>query len=136
MLIHIIQACVIVGAALGICSSLTPGFFTLNPTAQAKCLCYSSTSWNPGLFDNAVDSCANFASTAVPTAYSPLANLEGFCTAVGDVGVPASSIPETVTTILSITNGTSGTPEKSDTGLSSDVRGSGMFLFPHCLIHD
>jgi hypothetical protein len=57
----------------------------MQPTAQAQCLCYSSTSWAPGYFDSAVQSCADYASTVVPEAYTPLADLEGFCSSVGDV---------------------------------------------------
>jgi len=78
-------ACEVVGQALAICQSLSPGLTTMQPTAQAQCLCYSSTSWEPGYFDSAVQSCADYASTAVSEAYTPLANLEGFCSSVGDV---------------------------------------------------
>lgn len=79
------SACMVVGEALAICISLSPGFIKLQPTAQAHCLCYSSTSWMPGIFDNAVKTCADYASTAVAGSYQPLANLEGFCQKVGDV---------------------------------------------------
>jgi hypothetical protein len=82
------SACLVVGEALAICGSLSPGFTTLQPTVQAHCLCYSSTSWMPSIFDNAVESCADYASTAVPAAYQPLANLEGFCEGVGDIETP------------------------------------------------
>jgi len=84
------SACLVVGEALAICNSLSPGFTTLQPTAQAHCLCYSSISWMPGIFDNAVKTCADYASTAVPGAYQPLANLEGFCQSLGDVDTPAT----------------------------------------------
>jgi hypothetical protein len=57
----------------------------MQPTAQAQCLCYSSTSWAPGYFDSAVQSCADYAATVVSEAYTPLANLEGFCSSIGDV---------------------------------------------------
>ena len=62
------EACRVIGQALSICANLTPSFTALQPTAQAKCLCYSSTVWSPNIFDNAVQSCANYASTAAPPA--------------------------------------------------------------------
>ncbi|TAQ85432.1 hypothetical protein B7494_g6255 [Chlorociboria aeruginascens] len=83
-------SCRLIGEALAICASLSPGFTTFPPTSQAPCLCYSSTVWNPTLFDNAVETCADYASTAVPSAYGAIANLEGFCSIVGDIKHPAS----------------------------------------------
>jgi hypothetical protein len=91
-------ACQLVGEALAICDSLTPGFNTLQPTDQAHCLCYSSTSWMPNIFDSAVKTCADYASTAVPGAFPPLSNLEGFCQGIGDVETSPPS-PATTTTI-------------------------------------
>ncbi|KAE9368710.1 hypothetical protein N431DRAFT_547634 [Stipitochalara longipes BDJ] len=91
------SACVVLGEAIDICNTLNPGFNTLQPTAQAHCLCYSSTSWMPEIFDNAVKTCADYASTAVFGAYQPLANLEGFCQSIGDV--ETSSAAFTITTI-------------------------------------
>jgi hypothetical protein len=90
------SACEVVGQALAICQSLSPGLTTMQPTAQAQCLCYSSTSWAPGYFDSAVQSCADYASTVVPEAYTPLANLEGFCSSVGDVNSGLSFIRMTM----------------------------------------
>ncbi|PQE22560.1 hypothetical protein CJF31_00001466 [Rutstroemia sp. NJR-2017a BVV2] len=84
--------CVSLSSALNICESATPSFTNLSPTQQAPCLCYSQTSWHPTNFDHAVASCAQFASTALPDAYSALANLEGFCASVGNVQMAASSI--------------------------------------------
>lgn len=103
------SACLVVGEALAICGSLSPGFTTLQPTEQAHCLCYSSTSWMPNIFDKAVESCANYASTAVPAAYQPLANLEGFCESVGDVETPATVFALTITA-ASTAGGFSGQP--------------------------
>jgi hypothetical protein len=88
------SACQLVGEALAICDSLTPGFNTLQPTDQAHCLCYSSTSWMPNIFDGAVKTCADYASTAVPGVFPPLSNLEGFCQGIGDV----ETSPATITT--------------------------------------
>jgi hypothetical protein len=83
-------SCNAVGQAIAICNSLTPGFNTLQPTAQAHCLCYSGTSWKPTIFDNAVKTCADYASTAVPGAYQPLASLEGFCQGIQSSGMSES----------------------------------------------
>jgi hypothetical protein len=83
-------ACQLVGQALNVCASLTPSFTALDTTAQAQCLCYSSTIWAPNIFDNAVESCANYASTAAPPAYGVLSNLENFCENVGNVNKPVT----------------------------------------------
>ena len=83
--------CQVVSLALAICASLSLGFTTLDETAQARCLCYSSTKWAPEIFDTAVQSCADYASTAVPYAYRPLVNLEGFCQIIGDVETSTSA---------------------------------------------
>ncbi|KAH8680020.1 hypothetical protein BGZ60DRAFT_369047, partial [Tricladium varicosporioides] len=92
-------SCLLLGEALAICGSLTPGFKNLSPPNQAQCLCYSSTVWAPTLFDSAVKSCADFASASATSAYSALANIEGFCTSIGDVAkVPASNTATPTTT--------------------------------------
>jgi len=87
-------ACGTVDFALSYCSSVSPGFLTMALTDQAPCLCYSSTSWIPDAFDGAVETCAEYAATALPASeYSDLAGLEGFCSAIGDVensGSPAT----------------------------------------------
>lgn len=91
-------ACQVVGQALAICVTLTPNFTVLQTTAQAKCLCYSSTVWAPNVFDNAVNSCANYALTAAPAAYGALSNLENFCGNVGDVASPVTVFTLAATT--------------------------------------
>ncbi|RDW82755.1 hypothetical protein BP6252_03867 [Coleophoma cylindrospora] len=78
-------ACRLVGTALYICESLTPTFTALDPTAQAPCLCYSSTRWVPEIFDSAVSLCVLYASTAVPKSLGSVEILQGFCGRVGDV---------------------------------------------------
>lgn len=83
-------ACQVVSSALSICASLTPSFTSLQPTAQAKCLCYSNTVWSPNIFDNPVQSCADYASTAAPPAYGALSNLQNFCGNIGDVNKPVT----------------------------------------------
>ncbi|EKD18473.1 uncharacterized protein L3040_007503 [Drepanopeziza brunnea f. sp. 'multigermtubi'] len=93
------SSCALLSQVLSICVGLTPGFVTLTPAAQAHCLCYSSTVWVPKVLDDAVKTCADFASTAAPAAFGPLVNLEGFCESVGDVGrgIPASGAVATTT---------------------------------------
>ncbi|KAH9220695.1 hypothetical protein DL95DRAFT_479450 [Leptodontidium sp. 2 PMI_412] len=85
-------SCALLSQALSICAVLTPSFVNLLPPQQAHCLCYSSTVWAPNVLDDAVKTCADFASTAAPGAFPPLMNLEGFCLSVGDVDkdAPAS----------------------------------------------
>jgi hypothetical protein len=76
-------ACCLLSSALSICTSLTPGFTTLPPTQQASCLCYSSTLFQPTIFDGAVKGCADYAITAAPGAYGAIEGLEGFCSNIG-----------------------------------------------------
>lgn len=57
----------------------------MDASLQAPCLCYSSTKWSPNGFDGPVQTCADFVSTAEPSAYPTFAAVEGFCSSVGDV---------------------------------------------------
>ncbi|TVY54608.1 hypothetical protein LCER1_G004332 [Lachnellula cervina] len=77
--------CSTLSFALSYCSSASPGFLSMSSSAQAPCLCYSTSSFNPGFFDNAVHTCADYAQTADPADYTDIAALEGFCSSVGDV---------------------------------------------------
>jgi hypothetical protein len=76
--------CMVLSSALSICTSLTPGFTDMVPTKQAECLCYSETVFLPTIFDSVVNSCADFARTAAPGAFSAIANLKNFCAMVDD----------------------------------------------------
>ncbi|TVY80711.1 hypothetical protein LSUE1_G003571, partial [Lachnellula suecica] len=50
------------------CANQTPGFASLQPADQAKCLCYpNGGSFAPAPFDNAVASCYQVAKTQAPT---------------------------------------------------------------------
>lgn len=96
--------CSLVQDALSYCESVTPGFLTFNPTYQAPCLCYSSASWAPDVFDRAMTTCGNYASTANPSDYSVFSTFAGFCTSVGDVGnPPTGAAPSTTARIASST---------------------------------
>ncbi|ATZ50482.1 hypothetical protein BCIN_05g08300 [Botrytis cinerea B05.10] len=77
--------CALVSSTLFKCESISPGFTSLVPSAQAQCLCYDSSKWIPTIFDKAVQTCADFASTAVPSAYPAFVNLEGFCGNIGNI---------------------------------------------------
>lgn len=76
-------ACSTLGSILSICTSLIPSFTALAPTVQASCLCYSSAAYLPSIFDDAVEVCADYAFTAWPAAYTPIANLQSFCSNFG-----------------------------------------------------
>jgi hypothetical protein len=79
-------ACSTVEAAISFCESVSPGFATLDPTNQAPCLCYSSTSWDPEFFDGAVATCASGLSAQGDLAgYSTVEVLAGFCTSIGPI---------------------------------------------------
>lgn len=51
------SACSFVLGAIDYCSSVSPGWITAPAKTQATCLCYSSASWAPSIFDNSVYSC-------------------------------------------------------------------------------
>ncbi|RDW76082.1 hypothetical protein BP5796_06903 [Coleophoma crateriformis] len=104
-------ACRLVGTALYICESLTPTFTALDPTAQAPCLCYSSTSWVPEIFDSAVSLCVSYASTAVPESLGSVEILQGFCGRVGDVRI--SQNPRTKPVSASTTQTSIAAPQIS-----------------------
>jgi hypothetical protein len=83
--------CSFVGFALSYCNSISPGFTTYEPSSQAPCLCYSSTSWAPQSFDGAVLTCAEYVSSVAPQSLTDIVGLEGFCSSVGDVFSGAES---------------------------------------------
>jgi hypothetical protein len=85
-------ACCLLSSAIELCTSLTPYFMALPQMSQAECLCFSATTqYNPGLFDSAVSSCAQYASTAVPAVWNALNDLEGFCTRASPYLFPTST---------------------------------------------
>jgi hypothetical protein len=78
--------CSFVLSAVSFCTSVSPGFLSMAPSLMAPCLCYSSTSWMPTVFDDAVSTCADFISTADAMDYSSFtSHYLDFCTEVGDV---------------------------------------------------
>jgi hypothetical protein len=136
------QPCNSVNTMLNDCSSLTPGFSSLQPQDQAKCLCYvSSSSWCPTAFDNAVATCAGYAQTAEPSVYGTMSALGGFCADIGNVLVttPASySVPTTLSAVPSPTltsgptsttktsSGEGGPTSTTETGIMITIGGAGL----------
>lgn len=54
------------------CTSATPNFVNLAFSSQASCVCYSSSVWQPSVFDNALDTCLSYLSTASPAQFSSI----------------------------------------------------------------
>jgi hypothetical protein len=65
------SACLSLDEMVSTCGVLTPGFTSFtNFYFQAPCLCYSSTYWDPGIYDHLIQSCYAGYRTARPAAYS------------------------------------------------------------------
>ena len=130
-------ACSLVTDAISFCESVSPGFLSLNPTSQAPCLCYSSTSWNPEHFDGAVATCASALSAQGDLAgYSTAELLAGFCTSVGNVGNPttATATPGTSPSASEVfgtptSSEAFSTPASTASAASATTRSSGA----HCV---
>jgi hypothetical protein len=54
------------------CAMETPGFLNVGPATQASCLCYSSSTWQPWVYDNYVSGCLAYLSTADAGYYSSI----------------------------------------------------------------
>lgn len=52
------------------CAATTTGFTNLAFDQQASCLCYSSSVWAPSIYDDYVETCVEYLSTASPSFYS------------------------------------------------------------------
>lgn len=85
------EACTLIVSAISYCNEVTPGFTTLDPTSQAPCLCYSSTSWDPQFFDNNVKTYAGYLSTADATGVSVVSRISSFCHSIGDIRTAVAS---------------------------------------------
>ncbi|KAH8592199.1 hypothetical protein B0O99DRAFT_717380 [Bisporella sp. PMI_857] len=84
--------CCSVSSAIMGCGAAMSGFMDLPSSRQALCVCYTSSTWQPDAFDQAVKTCAEFASMAVPQVYEPLKKLEDFCANAGNLGVVTGDI--------------------------------------------
>ncbi len=54
------------------CASATPGFLTLDPAKQYSCLCFTSSTFAPSVYQNYHDGCLSYLSTASPALYSSI----------------------------------------------------------------
>ncbi|EPE30722.1 hypothetical protein GLAREA_03689 [Glarea lozoyensis ATCC 20868] len=117
------SACGTVLDAISICESFSPGFLTFAPSSQAPCLCYSSGTWNPNFFDGAISTCVSYAKSASPTDYSAIAELNGFCTSVGNVRAATASLSASTIRLT-------GTPTASSTTISSATSASASSTSP------
>jgi hypothetical protein len=54
------------------CAMATPGFLNMGPATQASCLCYSSSTSQPSVYDNYVSSRIAYLSTADASYYSSI----------------------------------------------------------------
>jgi hypothetical protein len=133
------EACSIVPYAISFCESASPGFDNFSPQSQAPCLCYNNTGnsmvWEPNIFDGAVLTCAEYLKTADPTDYSTFAELEGFCTSIGNVleaGTPAitPTTPVKTSPPTTIQNPTAGPTTAAPTTAAPTKTG---LTYPPCV---
>ncbi|KAA8574689.1 hypothetical protein EYC84_003939 [Monilinia fructicola] len=113
-------ACYTAASLIQLCVGLMPGFVALAPTQQASCLCYANvTSWVPKSFDNAVQTCSQYAqsASAVTGLLSSINQFDGICESVGDIlttGRPVSAtvLPNPITSAdsSSIASATTNVP--------------------------
>ncbi|KAG9233541.1 hypothetical protein BJ875DRAFT_42104 [Amylocarpus encephaloides] len=113
-------------SAIDFCSSVSPGFLTYSATRQAPCLCYSSATWVPGIFDGWVSSCAGYARTAEPSVYPIISSLGGFCSSVGNVRGNRASRTTTASFTTDSTT-TSSTSSPTITSKPTSISGNGGF---------
>ncbi|KAE8448712.1 hypothetical protein EG329_008927 [Mollisiaceae sp. DMI_Dod_QoI] len=96
------------------CISASPGFMTMPHSSQASCLCYYPTSSVVTDFDDAVYSCAQYASTVDTSIYSELVSWEGFCTSrILSTSCASSSSSEFRTTTVGVPTGTASSSATS-----------------------
>ena len=74
-------ACVSVETIFASCVTATSSFVSLDITAQASCLCYTNSTWQPTVYDGFVESCAAYGSTVDKDVKS----LSAICSSVGNV---------------------------------------------------
>lgn len=124
------------------CSIATPSFMALPFSVEASCLCYSSSSYAPFIYDNYLDQCLAYLSTANTAFY---ASLDGdqlprspcseagnvangpvaTITAASQLGLPTSSVtsPSQTTSLPSPTSSKALTTTVPTTVSSSDAAG-------------
>lgn len=116
------------------CEFASPGFSSFSNKQRASCLCYSGVTWNPNSYDNVVDSCIKYLSTADKSLYSSL-QADGItstpCKAIGQLTLnPAStsatmsSRPQTSITSSVPAQTTRTVPTTSSTSSPITTKGS------------
>lgn len=96
------RACAQAESLIDECNSQTSGFTDLsNFSSQAPCLCYTSSTFAPSIFDGYFESCLAYFSSASPRDYSSITaqngGTQGSCSAVGDVVNGPASVSATGT---------------------------------------
>ena len=110
------------------CSSLTPNFASQATSAQAACLCYSSTAWSPNGFDSPYSSCVAYYASAAPTDTSDLAVLSsslGFCAQAGNVESAQSTVGGAPMTMTGGSTGTQSVASESSAQSGATAKTSG-----------
>ncbi|KAF7506404.1 hypothetical protein GJ744_011758 [Endocarpon pusillum] len=111
-------ACLQVGTIIDNCNSQTSGFTDLSTfSSQASCLCYTSSTFAPSIFDGYFESCLSYYSSASPRAYSSLTaengGTQGACSAVGDVVNGPASVSASRTGVSSRSTSSARNTENS-----------------------
>jgi hypothetical protein len=96
------SACAQFETIIAECASQTPGFSDISSfSSQASCLCYTSSTFAPSVFDGYFESCLAYFSSAKPRAYSSLTSqnggTQGSCSSAGDVVNGPASVSATRT---------------------------------------
>jgi hypothetical protein len=82
------SSCILLNSIASSCSVATASFFDQPFSVAATCLCYSGSSYQPTIYDNAIETCLQYLSTASPPLYTSLAaggNTDSPCSSVGNV---------------------------------------------------
>lgn len=88
------SSCDAFSSVLDACQIATPNIASLPFTSAASCYCYSSSTYKPAVYDNAIVTCLEFFSTADPSYYSSLASTglqTAPCKALGNFASLSSS---------------------------------------------
>lgn len=82
------SSCILLNSIASSCSVATASFFDQPFSVAATCLCYSGSSYQPTIYDNAIETCLEYLSTASPPLYTSLTaggNTDSPCASVGNV---------------------------------------------------
>lgn len=129
-------ACVSFEAAFLACEDATSGFTSEPFATKASCLCYSSSTWVPSVFDGEWSSCLGFYSTSSPAYYTSLVNETDFvgfapCSSVGDVAIlTPASVSATTTSSLVSSSGSESFVGQTITSTSNQATTSTVLASP------